>query len=134
MFPTVGIAGGACPRPAFKLGVRLAGAGLAALLAAPDEVRAFASATAKSVRYAIDHPEEAARILVAHNPTLDPELMLEHWRQSIGAIETAYVAEHGYGHATLDRLQRSIDLVKKAFELEEALTPDDIFADGFMPR
>jgi NitT/TauT family transport system substrate-binding protein len=102
--------------------------------AAPDEVRAFASATAKSVRYAIDHPEEAARILVAHNPTLDPELMLEHWRQSIGAIETAYVAEHGYGHATLDRLQRSIDLVKKAFELEEALTPDDIFADGFMPR
>ena len=37
--------------------------------AAPDEVRAFASATAKSVRYAIDHPEEAARILVAHNPT-----------------------------------------------------------------
>ena len=102
--------------------------------AAPDEVRSFAAATAKSVRYATDHPEEAARILVAHNPTLDPELMLEHWRQSTGAIETAYVAEHGYGHATPERLQRSIDLVKKAFELDEALAPEDIYADGFMPR
>ncbi len=102
--------------------------------AAPDEVRSFAAATAKSVRYATDHPEKAASILVAHNPTLDPELMLEHWRQSTGAIETAYVAEHGYGHATPDRLQRSIDLVKKAFELDEALAPDDIYADGFMPR
>ena len=42
----------------------------------PERVRAFASATAKAVRYSIDHPEEAARIIVKYNPTLDEELML----------------------------------------------------------
>ena len=95
--------------------------------AAPDEVRAFASATAKSVRYAIDHPEEAARILVAHNPTLDPELMLGHWRQSIRAIETAYVAEHGYGHATPDRLQTQHRSREESFRARRGVDPRRYF-------
>jgi NitT/TauT family transport system substrate-binding protein len=93
----------------------------------PDDVRAFADATAKAVRYAIDHPEEAAAILVKHNPTLDEELMLAHWKQSIRAIDTPYVREHGYGHATDERLQRTIVLVQEAFGLETNLTPRDIF-------
>lgn len=95
----------------------------------PDEVRAFAAATVKSVRYAIDHPEEAARIIVKHNPTLDEELMLAHWQESIRAIDTPYVAEHGYGHATEERLERSIDLVREAFGLETPLTPQQIYVD-----
>lgn len=104
------------------------------IAASPDEVRAFASATAKAVRYAIDHPEEAARILVEHNPTLDEELMLAHWQQSIQAIDTPYVREHGYGHATEERLQRTIRLVQEAFGLESDLEPGDIYADGLMPQ
>lgn len=100
----------------------------------PEEVRAFAGATAKAVRYAIDHPEEAARILVAHHRTLDEELMREHWRQSIVAIDTAFVRQHGYGHATDERLTRSIELVERAFGIDAELAPADIFADGFMPR
>lgn len=93
----------------------------------PEEVRAFAAATAKAVRYSIDHPEEAAEIIVKHNPTLDKELMQAHWNQSIQAIDTDYVRKHGYAHATEDRLQRTIDLVEKAFGLETALTPKDIY-------
>ncbi len=104
------------------------------ITADPEEVRAFAAATAKAVRYSIDHPEEAAEILVLHNPTLDEDLMLAHWQQSIVAIETAYVKEHGYGHATEDRLQRSIDLVKEAFGLKTPLTPDNVYTQGLMPR
>jgi NitT/TauT family transport system substrate-binding protein len=100
----------------------------------PEEVRAFAGATALSVRYAIEHPEEAVRILVQHNPTLDYDLMLAHFRESIPRIETAYVKEHGYGVATKERLERSIDLVTRAFQLERALVPDDVYASGLMSR
>lgn len=100
----------------------------------PDEVRAFAEATARSVRYAVEHPEEAVRILVRHNPTLDYDLMLAHWRESISRIETAYVKEHGYGVATRERLERSIDLVTRAFQIEQTLEPGDVFAPGLMPR
>ena len=104
------------------------------IASSPADVEAFASATAKAVRYAIDNPEEAAAMVVKHHPTLDESLMLAHWRESIAAIETPYVREHGYGHATPERLKRSIDLVQRAFGLDTALAPAEVFADGFMPR
>jgi NitT/TauT family transport system substrate-binding protein len=104
------------------------------IASAPDEVRAFAAATVKAVRYSIEHPEEAAQIMTRRNPTLDAATTLAQWRESIRAIETPYVKERGYGTATRDRLQRSIDLVRQGFQLDTALAPDDIFVDGFMPR
>lgn len=100
----------------------------------PNEVRAFAAATAKAVHYAIAHPEEAAQIIVKHNPTLDENLMLAHWQQSVIAIDTDYVRENGYGQATTERLRRSIELVKEAFGLEVDLAPEDVYAEGFMPN
>lgn len=103
------------------------------IASSPKEVRAFAAATANAVRYAIDHPEEAAKIIVKHNPTLDENLMLAHWQQSIQAIDTPYMQKHGYGHATEERLQRSIDLVQEAFGLDAPLTPDDVYTQNLMP-
>ncbi len=98
----------------------------------PDEVRAFAAATVKAVKYAIEHPEETARIMVTHNPTLNPETTLAQWRQSIKALNTPYVAKNGYGVATTDRLQRTVNLVKQAFKLDLTLTPADFYATGFI--
>ncbi len=99
----------------------------------PNEVRAFATATTKAVHYAIDHPEEAAQIIVKHNPTLDQTLMLAQWKQSITAINTPFVLQNGYGHATPERLQRTINLVKEAFSLDTPLTPDDIYTQNLTP-
>ncbi len=98
----------------------------------PDEVRAFASATVKAVKYALDHPEETASIMVKHNPILDYNTTLAQWQQSIKAIKTNYVRQHGYGVATTDRLQRTIDLTKQAFKLELSIRPGDIYAPGFI--
>lgn len=100
----------------------------------PDEVKAFAAATVKTVKYSIENPEETARIMVKHNPTLNYDTTLAQWRQSIKAIDTAYVKQHGYGIATADRLQRTIDLVRQAFKLDVRLTPDDVYAQGFLGR
>jgi NitT/TauT family transport system substrate-binding protein len=100
----------------------------------PDEVKAFAAATVKAVKASMENPEETARIMVKHNPTLNYETTLAQWRQSIKAIDTAYVKQHGYGVATADRLQRTIDLVKQAFKLDIKLAPDDVYAQGFLPR
>jgi NitT/TauT family transport system substrate-binding protein len=93
----------------------------------PEEAKRFADATAKAVRYAIDNPEETARIMVKHNPALNYDTTLAQWRQSIKAINTDYAAKHGYGAATEDRLQRTIDLVKRALKLDAPLTPNDIY-------
>ena len=100
----------------------------------PDEVKAFAAATVKAVKYSTEHPEETAQIMVKYNPTLDYNTTLAQWSQSIKAINTSYVARNGYGIATPDRLQRTVDLVSRAFKLDVKLTPNDIYAGGFIAR
>jgi NitT/TauT family transport system substrate-binding protein len=100
------------------------------IASAPEEVRAFAEATNRSVKYAVDHPEEAARILVRHNPTLDYELVLAQWRESIAAIDTPFVRSAGYGEASEERLKRTIELVKRAFPIEKELLPQDVRTDS----
>lgn len=98
----------------------------------PDEVKAFASATVKAVKYSIEHPEETAQIMVRYNPTLDYNTTLAQWQQSIKAMNTAYVKQHGYGVATADRLKRTVDLVKQAFKLDITMGPNDFYASGFI--
>src|SRR5690606_32298516 len=92
-----------------------------------DEVKAFAQATAKAVLYAMEHPEETAQIMVKHNSTLDSDTTLSQWSQSVKAMQTDYVAENGYGRATEERLQNTIDIIQEALGLEQEVTPDEVF-------
>lgn len=104
------------------------------LTSRPDEVRAFAAATVKAVKYSADHPEEAARTVSRNSPALAYDTALAHWRESLKAIQTPFVKEQGYGHPTGPRLQRTIALVHEAFKLKKPLVPGDIYVDGFVPR
>jgi NitT/TauT family transport system substrate-binding protein len=96
----------------------------------PEGAKRFAAAMKKAVDYSIANPEEAARIMVKHNPTLKYDITLAQWKQSIKAITTAYMKAHGYGVATPDRVQRTIDLVKDAFKLDIKLKPEDVWMFG----
>ena len=93
----------------------------------PAGAKRFAEATRKAVEYSIAHPEETAQIMVKANPTLNYDTTLAQWRQSIKAIDTAYVKQHGYGVATPDRVQSSLDFVAKAMKLNAQLGKDDIY-------
>lgn len=94
----------------------------------PEEAKRFAAATRKAVEYATKHPEETADIMVKANPAMNRETVLAQWSGAIKSMQTPYTAEHGYGVAEDKRIQRTIDLVKRALKLEAALKPDDIFA------
>ncbi len=94
----------------------------------PDEVRRFADATGKAVRYSIEHPEETARIMVKHNTTLDYDTVLSQWEQSVKAIDTDYTKKNGYGVATDDRLENTITIIGEALKLKtDGIKPDDVF-------
>jgi len=95
----------------------------------PGEAAHFAEATKKAVRYAIDHPEETAKIMVKYNPTMNYDTVLSQWTQAVKSIETPYTARHGYGEVTQDRVERSIALVKKALKLDASLKPEEVFAN-----
>jgi NitT/TauT family transport system substrate-binding protein len=93
----------------------------------PAGAKRFAEATRKAVQYSIAHPEETAQIMVKANPTLNYDTTLAQWRQSIKAIDTAYVKQNGYGVATPERIQNSLDFVGRAMKLDAKLGKDDIY-------
>jgi NitT/TauT family transport system substrate-binding protein len=98
----------------------------------PDEVRAFAAAVVKSVKYAIANQDEAARIMLQKNPTFDPEIVAAQWKASAAAMQTEYVRRNGYGVATTDRLQRTITLARTALRIETEVTPEQLFVQGMI--
>ncbi len=98
----------------------------------PDEVKRFAGAIAKAVAYSVANPDDATAIMANANPTLKLETVRAQWRQSIKAIETSYVKEHGYGVATPDRVQRVIDLVSQSIKLPRQPAASEVFAEGMV--
>jgi NitT/TauT family transport system substrate-binding protein len=98
-----------------------------ALARDPAEAKRFAEATRKAVQAAIANPDETARIMVKYNPAMNLDTVKTQWVETIKSMNTPYVARHGYGVATDDRIQRSIDLVKQALKLDAAVTPGDLY-------
>jgi NitT/TauT family transport system substrate-binding protein len=94
----------------------------------PDEVKRFADATKKAVAYSIAHPEETASIMVKYNTTMNRDTVLTQWKGTIKSMQTPYAAKHGYGVATDERINRSIELTKKAMKFDATLKADDLFA------
>lgn len=75
----------------------------------PDVVRSFVQATVRGYQYAIDHPEDAAEILVSANPEtkLDPELA----KSSQQKLSRKYWLDPKgrFGYADLNRWQEFLD-------------------------
>jgi NitT/TauT family transport system substrate-binding protein len=92
----------------------------------PDGARRFADATRKAVEYSAANPEETARIMVKHNAALNYDTTLAQWRQTIKSIETPFAKKNGYGVATDERMQRTIDLVKTAMKVDASIAARDL--------
>ncbi len=100
----------------------------------PDGAKRFAGAMKKAVEFSMSNPEEAARIMVKHNPTLNYDITLAQWKQSMTAINTDYMKANGYGVATPDRVKRTVDLIKDAFQLSQSQKPEDVWLFGAATR
>jgi NitT/TauT family transport system substrate-binding protein len=91
------------------------------------EAKRFAEATRKAVEYSIKNPDETAQIMVKHNPTMNLDVVKTQWSGTIQSIQTPYVAKNGYGAATIDRVESSIALTRRALKLEADLKPTDLY-------
>lgn len=95
----------------------------------PEEVQQFTAATRKAMIYAIEHPEETARIMVKANPILNYDTILSQWRSSIKSMGADPTQGGAYGMATVAGLQSTIDIVGQALKLDtKGLTPAGVFA------
>lgn len=98
------------------------------LQADPQAAARFAQATRQAMEYAIEHPDDAARIMVKANPILDLDTIETQWRATVAAMGANPTQGGHYGLASRQRLQSTIDIVGTALSLDTSrLKPADVF-------
>lgn len=97
----------------------------------PDIVSAFVEAMAKGYEYAIDHPAEAARILLEHEPDLDEELVMrsQEW------LSPRYKDEaEQWGIQDLERWQTFANFMYENEVIREMIDVEAAFTNEFLPE
>ena len=96
----------------------------------PEVVKRFVAATARGYRYAIDHPAEAAEILIEAAPEASPELV----RKSQAWLSPRYQADAPrWGQQELSVWQGYADWMSAHDLLPKAIDPAKAFTNEFLP-
>jgi len=97
----------------------------------PDTVTAFMEAAAEGYEYAIEHPEEAADILIEQEPDLDPDLV----KKSQAWLSPRYQDDaEQWGIQEESRWQSFADFMVEHQIIEEPLDVEDAFTNQFLPK
>lgn len=97
----------------------------------PDTVNKFVRASLMGLRDACANPAEAGKILAKYHKQVEPD---------IGEGETKLVCEiaindlskkHGLGYIDVGKMGKTIELVKKTFELKRDIAPKEVFVPGY---
>jgi ABC-type nitrate/sulfonate/bicarbonate transport system substrate-binding protein len=96
----------------------------------PDVVAAFVQATARGYAYAIQHPAEAAEILIAAAPEVDADLI----RASADWLAPLYQSDAPrWGQQSLDMWQGFSDFLVENGILAEGINAEAAFSNDFLP-
>jgi len=96
----------------------------------PDVVRAFVQATARGYAYAIQHPDEAANMLLKAAPDLDANLV----KRSAAWLANQYQAEAPrWGEQRAEVWQGFTDFLVKNKALDKAIDVKTAFSNDFLP-
>lgn len=97
----------------------------------PELVKAFMRATARGYQYAIDHPAEAAELLVNAEPDLDRQLVLA----SQAWLSARYQDDAPqWGLQKLEVWENYANWLKKYDLLEKEFDPVSAFTNDFLPE
>jgi ABC-type nitrate/sulfonate/bicarbonate transport system substrate-binding protein len=97
----------------------------------PDVVRRFMRATARGYQFAIEHPEEAAEILIKHAPESNPDLI----RRSQAWLSREYQADAPrWGEQSLEVWKRYADWMYEKGVLPRNIDASKAFTNEFLPK
>jgi NitT/TauT family transport system substrate-binding protein len=100
----------------------------------PDAVRAVTACMIEGFRKAEADPAAAIEALAAHEPLTDKAVELGRWEMTLNEqVRIDEVEANGVSFVDMDRLQRTITAVEKAYGLTPRLKAEDIFVDDFLP-
>jgi NitT/TauT family transport system substrate-binding protein len=97
-------------------------------------MKAFMLATTKGWVDAMADPKAGAAAIKAREPLANEALELERLQLIVdGSMKTPATRSNGWGVATTERLQATLDETVAAFGLKPGLTVADLWTDRFLP-
>ncbi len=97
----------------------------------PKLVADFVTATFDGYTYALEHPDEAQKILLKENPELPRETLHLSLLFSLDSLLTKEAKSHGVGYMNPDRMAFQIDLMSKLLKFTP---PKDIYTNRFIQK
>jgi NitT/TauT family transport system substrate-binding protein len=100
----------------------------------PGMVQGFVRATLKGIRWAADNPDEAATIVVKHNPEMDLASARGSWEMAKKNMFTPKALKDGVGRFETEKLKTTIQAVAGGLDLPRTPTNDEIATNQFVPK
>lgn len=99
----------------------------------PDLVRRMADSVAKGYTYAFENPDEACEIIRKYHPDIDQDVCVGELALVEGLVMTTEAQENGIGYMAEDKVQGTIDIMKKYLGFTGDTTPEEVFTNDFVP-
>ena len=100
----------------------------------PEMLRKFNQATLRGMRWAADHPDEAARIVMKANAEATFEATKGEWELSKQFIWTEESQKDGQGVFEIGKLKSTIEQTTSATNPKRVPTPDEIATSALVPK
>ncbi len=99
----------------------------------PELIRKFLRATIRGIKYANDHPEEAAKILVSYVPAINPVAAKVGIEAAAERLWTEEALQHGIGYMTDAKWNELQETLMKYMNLKEKSSVDKLYTNDFLP-
>ena len=101
----------------------------------PQVVRGFVRAALKGWKFALDHPDKAAKDELQFVQSLKPEVIAAELKIVRGLVVTSDTQQHGLGWFDPDQIKSNVDFVTKYIGVTGTPpAPADMYATGFLPN
>jgi NitT/TauT family transport system substrate-binding protein len=98
----------------------------------PGEVRRFVRAINRGLKYALDNPVEAGRILKKYQPLVNEEVAVRELKTMKFFVETQGARKYGIGYIDVQKMKSTTSVVASGFRLQGKIAYRDIYAPNFV--
>lgn len=98
----------------------------------PGEVQRFVRAINRGLKYAIDNPVEAARILKKYQPLVNEAVAARELKTMKFFVETQGARKYGTGYIDVQKMKSTTSVVANGFGLYGKIGYRDIYAPNFV--
>jgi NitT/TauT family transport system substrate-binding protein len=98
-----------------------------------DAIGRFVRGSLKGIRWTAQHPDEASRIVMKHNPEVTFEAVRGAWEVTKPFMFPEEATKDGQGRFEPNKLRTTIDLVHSGLKLKRMPTAEEMATNQFVP-